>query len=1115
MRAIPSPMSEVASSPEKSPDDPGFFPEDLSHRPRPLIFLVGLDKTGKDVHKRIFEAFTVHRSTKRPHLNYQSVPAAHVYPPRPKQRLNYEGYTPEGIIPVGWVNKHLHKLPAAVVLFHELDWDSEEYEQKQAECVSRISCLRQSLQGHPTRILLVLIQSHAHSTSHPSHPTDQLALKRQMSLMQACCLQSDQLFPLPPTERMMDCIIKIEHSFSEQAIHYYTHRIKTVRAHKDLLSRPLHLSLFVRHQFKLGLFCEFKKDNTAALKHYNASYNHLIEVPIEERNAMEVKMVAGILNYKICQLMFVSTPRQAISTFKKHIDIFRKQEGAGDLSFQHHHWLAAENGHFARMFSEAIEGLQTLNPGMYYIIAADHTRSRREIAKALPSHPETYHSLQSPAPRFYGQYPWRRGVAETEDTDPERRRAGLSHLHQGEQRVEHNWEVIGLLCRAVNQFKKYPSRRLTASVKVRLAEEYFAAGDFKKILDLLLGTVALLYRAEHWWPLLDRVGALCLTCSYIEKSYPFFVLLLLESISHYSCSSPETKLQLHLSLERILRQLPPPPPDRCPSHLRESLQEEWTSMCEKTTHVKLDMNQLAGCIECKVFFQRECFPADGVLYLQLHMFSSSPAPLPLRSVHIHLSREGYSKFCHLSLSEEGGSFLLQPYAIFSHTFSFLPHTHDVTGSIHADSIHVDIGYSEEEEDNITLTWSLPPLSWGSPSTRVPADFSKQWGQIGNRCSTDIILRESLIGLYIQTPSPSLVNDVHRVSLILENTEVSDISNISFKLELLRSSEDIPDVTSLVLDPSSLDRLGSLTDFTCKLDSIPAGQTYSKDVFVTSRAASIQEFHLLVSYEVTCDKGEHGPLLCSCVKESRSSINIVNPLKIHSSLTSPRYLPLESVRTEDAFLLHIETTSTCPWSVLIVDSVFKSSNCLEFSQRNPSHIGGCVVEHEESLSETFCLQVPNGQVDSNFSLGDYVIKWRRASADSEHEFTETTTVFPLPRAHVRDVPYKIKTEVPAFGILYEPLELSYSIFNKTLYVQEFEAGVEDSPDFVFSGKKTHFFNILPRTEYVIAYCLCPTSSGRALLPKFSLRYLREPAPYEGVCNSMIPSHLYVRPGCPRM
>ncbi len=43
---------------------------------------------------------------------------------------------------------------------------------------------------------------------------------------------------------------------------------------------------------------------------------------------MEVKTVAGFISYKICKLAFrVNLPRDAISQFRKHMDIFQQKVG--------------------------------------------------------------------------------------------------------------------------------------------------------------------------------------------------------------------------------------------------------------------------------------------------------------------------------------------------------------------------------------------------------------------------------------------------------------------------------------------------------------------------------------------------------------------------------------------------------------------------------------------------------------------------------------------------------------------------------------------------------------------------------------------------------------------
>lgn len=55
-----------------------------------------------------------------------------------------------------------------------------------------------------------------------------------------------------------------------------------------------------------------------------------------DTNIMEVKTVAGFISYKICKLAFrVNLPRDAISQFRKHMDIFQQKVGMDGKSFLH------------------------------------------------------------------------------------------------------------------------------------------------------------------------------------------------------------------------------------------------------------------------------------------------------------------------------------------------------------------------------------------------------------------------------------------------------------------------------------------------------------------------------------------------------------------------------------------------------------------------------------------------------------------------------------------------------------------------------------------------------------------------------------------------------------
>lgn len=107
------------------------------------------------------------------------------------------------------------------------------------------------------------------------------------------------------------------------------------------------------------------------------------DIRIVDTNCLEMKTVAGFINYKICKLMFkLNAPRDSIGHFKNHIDKFRSRTGFKELIFEHFAWLSMQFSAFAELFCDAIKyglpPLQTEHPGIYYHKAAEYMSKRKE-----------------------------------------------------------------------------------------------------------------------------------------------------------------------------------------------------------------------------------------------------------------------------------------------------------------------------------------------------------------------------------------------------------------------------------------------------------------------------------------------------------------------------------------------------------------------------------------------------------------------------------------------------------------------------------------------------------------------------------------------------------------
>lgn len=145
-----------------------------------------------------------------------------------------------------------------------------------------------------------------------------------------------------------------------------------------------------------------------------------MEVRATVINLFEIKTIAGYITYKICKLSFLGNdPLDAISQFRKHIDIFKSKSEPREIEFEHCAWVSKQFSVFGTLFENAVaSGLipsQTQHPGYYFYEAATDSVSRRRLFNSSknfdPSKSDYYQQLLSTSldMEFIGQRPWRPG----------------------------------------------------------------------------------------------------------------------------------------------------------------------------------------------------------------------------------------------------------------------------------------------------------------------------------------------------------------------------------------------------------------------------------------------------------------------------------------------------------------------------------------------------------------------------------------------------------------------------------------------------------------------------------------------------------------------------------
>ncbi|CAG9537676.1 unnamed protein product [Cercopithifilaria johnstoni] len=468
--------------------DSDDIPEILvASRQNQLIFLTGLDIINNRSHAAVFSAFTVNREVDRPPIDFVMLNGTQTFCESKVRRQSISNFS-RGFIRVDWFKKYVSELPSVIVLFADLGWDHPSWNEKATECESKISSLRASIGSHATRICIVLLQQ----TQLIDNP---LAVERTTKLCQLCQLPAKQLFVLPLGERMFSSVLRLETAFHELAQAFYQQCLKSIRAR----SIPNNLSnLIIRQQFKLAFLSELRQDTHTALRHYKLAYQHCTECETVDREIFELRAVAGLLNYKICQLSFFhSAALEALAQQRRHNNVFfclppGSYPSPATASIEHLLWKGKQCSLFANLFERAVmSGLvavSTQHPGIYLQAAACYYRQANEAITVLNVSSQLA-GLVYPSPDpllptadiFYGQRPWRTATENGSLLDPETEKNALIAL---ELRCSPNHDrCIALLTSAMSQFKKYKCLRMQRYMMLLLSDEYFVTGQYVKALQ--------------------------------------------------------------------------------------------------------------------------------------------------------------------------------------------------------------------------------------------------------------------------------------------------------------------------------------------------------------------------------------------------------------------------------------------------------------------------------------------------------------------------------------------------------------------------------------------------------------------------------------------------------
>ncbi|XP_054453704.1 trafficking protein particle complex subunit 11 [Anoplopoma fimbria] len=1103
------------------------LPPELCCRPMAFVALTGLDVVYNAVHRAIWDAFCANRRADRVPISFKVLPGDHEYPKCRTKRTSYEWYIPKGILKTGWMNKHLNLVPALVVLFYELDWDDPQWKEKQSECATKVEIVRTSLQGRNTKVAVVLIQKKT-----PLPPGEDLvASERAATLCNACDLSGKSLFVLPHTDHLVGYIIRLENAFYEHAQTYYYTEIRRVKSHKEFLNKTTHQLLFVRHQFKIAFFSELKQDTQNALKYYRTAYSLVHELRAHETNMLEIKTMAGFINYKICRLCFQhNTPLDAIAQFRKHIDLCKKKIGSAELAFEHAAWMSKQFQSFGELFDEAIKlgltAIQTQNPGFYYQQAACYSQDRKQQAQQLCQAGAAYPSpepgdTQTGGLDFYGQRPWRQGHQSIDPPDAEKEKTGILALQIKERDVAHSELIIALLSNAVAQFKKYKCPRMKSHLMVQMGQEYYHAKDYTKALKLL-DYVMCDYRTERWWGLLTAILTTALRCAYLMASVKDYIIYCVELLGRASTLKEEQKLRIEKNLIKLLMNEVPDAEPECDPSSDGAARSLWSDRMAfaGSNELTIEVQDYIPFIQCKARFHSPSFHVDQPIQLQVFLRADCPHPVSFNKLAVSLSNQEYNQWCVVESRGQESTSLL-PGKTECLNFSFVAKTEDVGKKIEMTGIELMLG--SDSGRCVFLSWrgaggdvaSTQEALQASRSSRrwgrgVEARQELDWDNLTMQPSTMIISRVPKISVQLTHHPPALNNEMYCIHITVQSQERVVAKDVKLTAGLKPGQDaNLGQTTHVTLDGSKVcdDAAPALLP-DVPLGDLEPGEKLERCVYVkcVSTGSRVFLFHVAYSIDTTVEGRQ---IVCKCHKDETVTIETVVPFEVSVKFVSTKFEPLDRVAVDIPFLLMTDILSSSPWPLLLASSSLQLLTMATNTPQLQSQLQEVVLQTDECASESFCLRCPplaNG--NATVATGQYLISWRRKSSSADSPLIQTAVT--LPHVILESVPLYIHAELPSYGRVRESLSVRYHIENRTSLVQEVEMAVEPSDAFMFSGLKQVRLRILPGSEQQMLYNYYPLMAGYQTLPQLNISLPRCPTTNTHTLRRFLPQRIFVKP-----
>ncbi|EGD78035.1 hypothetical protein PTSG_12906 [Salpingoeca rosetta] len=1007
----------------------------------PLVKVIGLHVGENEKHKVFWETLQKRVEQGETVVRYERcTPDTINFPPRkdkPQRQLGIteEDYIPPGIMKLNWPTKHALKIPAVLVVFIQLEWEAEDWEDKEQECAQLFESLRSARNNRSTRFVAILEQSKP-QTSVP----EETITRRAHTFRTACDLRHrSSLFTLDmPQGQIPTAVEKLDAIFFDLAQQHYSDEIKRVEAHMDIANQATEHMLFVRYLFKVGFFSELKGAHRDAISRYHRALEFLAKVGFTSARAREIKTVAGVLVARMCRCLFqTSAPLEAIAQFSAHVRANRLRLAPGEHPAVHAAWIAQQYATFASLFKDAVDGglgaIMLQHPGLYFKFAAEFAVRRMTEAKKTQSHTPAPGPVAAETHTYIGQ------VVYTCEAASNAQQLQLIKWH--EQQYPHASVVLQLLNAARTIFETYCVTKQPAVVNGQIVAREKKLTRMLTILDLqrakflvlqrnfadattLARAAARAFRAGRWWSLLRDALLLHKQCAWALGATGAFCTTCIELCAPQIPLSAEDKTLAQSGIDDVVQG----------THMDDSLSEDFpvafgSAASDATTSSQdggggdrdqtdggpqIDMASITPAVECKVLLYEPDPETDNRVRVCIAFRSSLPLPLRITNIapalHIAVdgdgadddgsTKPGTSDAPDLSISLSSTTALIPNSTKVVELWLATPPRLPSTAAVVCTHVRAAIVGTHP----IALCWSTPDASMTTTTTTTtmppPAQLTTTpWSALPSIPKTAFVPQRTGVRITHAHTPPAFVGERYRIAVTVANTKSSPTTDATFRVEAggADGSPTTVDLLQVAVDgkthTSSSDRLSApLPDIQAN-----ASQTVMVDVLVNAVG------HLAITTRL-----EYTFMGVECVAQHSLSLPIVTPLHTTFQLLDTQGESLDhemSLPAGQDMCVGVQIETTQPERLVLVDAWLQLPWAAAVAK--PLRLSACHEEigAGERVSDLVRITLPPlvpGADPTTTALGTFHIKWRRATSTCDDgdgsSCVETTSTLPMVDIH---------------------------------------------------------------------------------------------------------------------